>query len=136
MYVELETALASPSDQPRVVSIGDGRQDSVPGVTLEWLADATLMPGCEMTFGRAQLESGSSNPPHYHPNCHELLFVLEGTIEHPLGANSVTLTEGSLLHIPQGVMHNARNVGENVATLLVAYSSDRRETVFLDEPSA
>ncbi len=128
--------MATPSDEPRVVTVGQGRQDAVPGVTLEWLADATLMPGCEMTFGRAQLEPGASNPPHFHPNCHELLFVLEGTIEHPLGPKTVRLTPGSLLHIPQGVTHNARNVGGDVATLLVAYSSDSRETVFLNEPAA
>ena len=128
--------MATPSDEPRVVTVGQGRQDAVPGVTLEWLADATLMPGCEMTFGRAQLEPGASNPPHFHPNCHELLFVLEGRIEHPLGSKCVTLTPGSLLHIPQGVTHNAHNVGSDVATLLVAYSSDSRETVFLHESAA
>lgn len=132
----LETQLATSSDDPHVVSVGEGREEIVPGVSLEWLADGTLMPGCEMTFGRAQLKPGASNPPHFHPNCQELLFVLEGRLEHPLGMTSVQLSAGSLLHIPQGVIHNARNIGDTVATLLVAYSTERRETIFLDAPAS
>ena len=122
----------SEAEEPRVVTVGQGRQDYVPGVALEWLADANLTPGSGMTFGRAQFEPGSSNPEHYHPNCHELVFVAEGTIEHWLGSQTVTLTAGSLLHVPQGVRHRARNVGEDTATLLVAFSSEARQTVFLD----
>ena len=76
----------SEAEEPRVVTVGRGRRDYVPGVSLEWLADADLTPGSGMTFGRAQFEPGSSNPEHYHPNCHELVFVAEGTIEHTLGS--------------------------------------------------
>ncbi len=123
----------SEAEQPRVVEVGQGRRDYVPGVALEWLADANLTPGSGMTLGRAQFEPGSSNPEHYHPNCHELVFVAEGTIEHTLGSKTVTLSAGSLLHVPQGVRHRARNVGEDTATLLVAFSSEARQTVFLDD---
>ena len=125
----------SDADEPRVVTVGQGRRDYVPGVALEWLADASLTPGSQMTFGRAQFEPGSSNPVHYHPNCHELVFVAEGTVEHMLGSHTVTLSAGSLLHVPQGVRHSARNIGDGVATLLVAFSSEARQTVFLDEPA-
>ena len=131
-YVEVQ--LATSSNDPRVVSVGEGREEVVPGVSLEWLADGSLMPGCEMTFGRVQLKPGASNPPHFHPNCQELLFVLQGTLEHTLGMTSVQLSEGSLLHIPQGVIHNARNTGNTSAILLVAYSTERRQTIFMDEP--
>ena len=123
----------SEADEPRVVTVGRGRRDYVPGVSLEWLADENLTPGSGMTIGRAQFEPGSSNPEHYHPNCHELVFVAEGTIEHTLGSQTVTLSAGSLLHVPQGVRHQARNVGEDTATLLVAFSSEARQTVFLDD---
>lgn len=122
----------SEAKEPRVVTVGRGRRDYVPGVSLEWLADENLTPGSGMTFGRAQFEPGSSNPVHYHPNCHELVFVAEGTIEHTLGSQTVTLSAGSLLHVPQGVRHRAINVGEDTATLLVAFSSEARQTVFLD----
>ena len=126
----------SQAEEPRVVTVGQGRRDYVPGVALEWLADANLTPGSQMTFGRAQFEPGSSNPVHYHPNCHELVFVAEGTIEHMLGSQTVTLSAGSLLHVPQGVRHRARNIGDGVATLLVAFSSEARQTVFLDDSAA
>ena len=82
----------SEAGEPRVVTVGHGRRDYVPGVSLEWLADANLTPGSGMTFGRAQFEPGSSNPVHYHPNCHELVFVAEGEIEHTLGSQTVTLS--------------------------------------------
>ncbi len=123
----------SEAEEPRVVTVGRGRRDYVPGVSLEWLADADLTPGSGMTLGRAQFEPGSSNPEHYHPNCHELVFVAEGTIEHTLGTRTVTLSAGSLLHVPQGVRHRAINVGGDTATLLVAFSSEARQTVFLDD---
>ena len=127
---------SSSDDEPRVVAIGQGRQDTVPGVALEWLADASLMPGSEMTFGRAQYEPGASNPSHYHPNCHELLFVVEGQLEHTVGSRSISLSTGSLLHIPKGVAHHLQNTGNDRATLVVVFSTDARETIWVNEKSA
>ena len=103
----------SEAQEPRVVTVGRGRCDYVPGVSLEWLADADLTPGSGMTFGRAQFEPGSSNPEHYHPNCHELVFVAEGTIEHTLRDADRHAVRGIVVaRAPGCAASGAINVGE------------------------
>ncbi len=120
------------STAARVVSLGDGRREQFGWGRIEWLANHQFTPGAEMTLGHVVLEPEKSNPRHYHPNCHELLYVLEGAIEHDVGGETVKLSTGSLLHIPLGAPHQARNVGEDPAVLLVIYSSATRETVYID----
>jgi quercetin dioxygenase-like cupin family protein len=70
-----------------------------------------------------------ANPRHYHPNCDEVLYVVEGTIEHTLGAETYAMHQGDAISIPAGVVHNARNTGSAEAILLLAFSSPDRQTV-------
>ena len=78
----------------RVVSRGDGRREEFGWGRIEWLANHELTPGAELTLGHVVLQPDKSNPRHYHPNCHELLYVLEGAIEHDLGGETVKLCDG------------------------------------------
>ena len=58
-----------------------------------------------------ELFAGKENPPHYHPNCEELIYVLSGQCDHQLGDAVHPLKAGDLLRIPTGVVHCARNTG-------------------------
>ncbi|MBM4437085.1 MAG: cupin domain-containing protein [Actinobacteria bacterium] len=114
------------------IARGRGDRHKYAWGVIEWLANAVLTPGAGMTFGHVVLDPGAHNPRHLHPNCHELLYVVAGSLEHELGDQVVRLPSGSLLHIPQGVVHQARNLLDTPCEILVAYSSERRETVFVD----
>jgi len=104
---------------------------------LSLFADAETMGltgmGSEgMTLGRVSIKTGASNPLHAHPNCTEVLILLEGRIEHVVGNESLTLEAGDVLAVPAGVAHRAQSIGEVDADMIVAYTSGRRGYVALD----
>jgi quercetin dioxygenase-like cupin family protein len=96
--------------------------------TLTWYASGQLGNSDEMTVGRCVIKPGCSNPSHSHPNCSEVLVVSEGRIAHAIeDGDEVEMGEGDVITIPPEVPHNARNIGESAAVLLVAFSSADRE---------
>ena len=117
----------------QVTCRGSGHRENVGSASIEWLANSELTPGSEMTLGHVVLERDGSNRQHFHPNCHELVFVVKGTVQHDVGNETVTLPEGSALHISTKEIHKVRNIGRGPAELIVVFSSERRETVFTDE---
>jgi quercetin dioxygenase-like cupin family protein len=97
--------------------------------SLCWLAGGELGNATGLTLGRVVIFRGASNPRHCHPNCEEVLYLLSGSLEHTLGEETVLLNPGDTLHIPAGVFHSARSVGDDEADMMVAYSSAAREFV-------
>ena len=109
------------------------RADSVevldlPWGTLSWHVSRALGNSSVMTFGRATIRAGKSNPRHRHPNCDEVLHVLSGSIEHWLGEESFVLNAGDTISIPMGVWHQARALGDQEAVMAICFSSADRET--------
>ena len=100
--------------------------------SLQWLCNGERLPDARQTFGLCELKAGHKNPRHYHPNCDEVLYLLEGEIEHTLGDRVYRLTPGALLHIPAHTHHDARNTGPGPARMVIAYSAPDRQTVFLE----
>jgi quercetin dioxygenase-like cupin family protein len=100
--------------------------------SIQWLVNRELFAGAELTFGYVEIAPGSKNPRHLHPNCDEVLYVLDGRLEHSLGEEVVELEPGAALLIPQGVAHDARNPGPSPARVVVAYSSGDRQTIQLE----
>jgi quercetin dioxygenase-like cupin family protein len=96
---------------------------------LEWMIAGRLGNSTTMTIGRCYIDPGKANPRHYHPNCDEVLHVLQGTIEHSAGDDLVTMGPGDTISIPTGVLHNARNIGDDQAIFLIAFSSADRQVV-------
>jgi mannose-6-phosphate isomerase-like protein (cupin superfamily) len=98
--------------------------------SLTWFANAALGNSEDMTVGKCVLKPGEGNPLHYHPNCSEVLVVLQGTIEHVIEeGRTVELNTGDCINIPVRLPHRARNISSDDAILLIAFSSAHRETV-------
>ncbi|MGD9317109.1 MAG: cupin domain-containing protein [Anaerolineae bacterium] len=93
--------------------------------SLTWLAshDGT---GSDITVGRVIIKQGMSNPRHSHPNCSEVLYLLEGILEHDVGGEKVLTGAGDTIIVTPGVPHVARNVGDGDADMIVAYPSGQR----------
>jgi quercetin dioxygenase-like cupin family protein len=103
---------------------------------IEWLCNARLVPGSALTVGLVEIAPGAKNARHLHPNCEEVLVVVEGELDHSVGDAVHHLRPGESIHIPAGVPHDARTTSATPARVLVAYSTGERETVVVDEPSA
>lgn len=98
--------------------------------TLSWLCNKNVDPDAEMTFGVVSIKVGESNPRHRHPNCAELIYIMEGECDHSLGDDvSIHLQAGDLLRVPRDVWHNARNTGDRPVKMIVVYSDSVRQTV-------
>jgi len=97
---------------------------------LYWYAGGPMGNSEHQTLGLCVLKPGCENPRHYHPNCEEVLHVLAGSIEHFVdGEGWLPMQPGDTITIQTGVWHHARNVGGEEARLLIAFSSEDRQTV-------
>src|SRR3954468_16709903 len=67
---------------------------------IKWLCNQEIDPEAEQTFGLVFINPEQQNPPHYPPNCEELIYILSGECDHRLGDAVVRMTAGSLLRIP------------------------------------
>jgi quercetin dioxygenase-like cupin family protein len=111
----------TPADRYEVEETSWGR--------LVWMVAGRLGNSNAVTVGKCYIAPGSANPRHYHPNCDEVLHVLRGDIEHSLNDDTFRVAVGETVSIPMGSMHNARNLGDDEAELLIVFSSADRETI-------
>ena len=100
---------------------------------LSWLFSGSLSPGTEMTLGRCLIEPGQKNPLHAHPNCEEMLFLFSGALEHSIDDALFELEPGHAIRVPAGAKHDARNVGDEPALMVICYSHPDREFVSYEQ---
>jgi quercetin dioxygenase-like cupin family protein len=58
-------------------------------------------------------------PPHIHHNETESFYVLEGVFMVRCGDQTVTARAGSFVHVPRGMLHTFRNVGDSIGRVLI-----------------
>jgi mannose-6-phosphate isomerase-like protein (cupin superfamily)/type 1 glutamine amidotransferase len=96
---------------------------------LEWFASRELGNSTFMTVGIATINPGKENPVHRHPNCDEILHVLQGHIMNRVGDKEFEMQAGDTVTIPEGMPHNARNIGKEDAVLSIVYNTPDRIAV-------
>ena len=99
---------------------------------LVWLIGEEQTPGAEQTLGVVTIQPGKRNPLHLHPNCEELLYVLEGEADHKLGDEMFQIKAGDVIRIPRGVPHWARARGETPLVAVISFSAPDRTTENLE----
>jgi quercetin dioxygenase-like cupin family protein len=114
---------------PRIARAQDNASEDYPWGRLDWFVSGALGNSDTLTVGRCQIDPGQANQPHYHPNCDEVLHVLQGTIKHRLGDEYFEMTAGDTISIPTGQVHNAENIGGDRAVLLITFSTSDRQVV-------
>jgi phosphonatase-like hydrolase len=124
--------LWSGEQPPHLAQSGELPEESFDWGTLKWLSNQALSPGAEQTIGICRIHPGRRNPVHYHPNCEEVLYMLSGQGVHSYDDAQLEIAAGATLRVPAGVKHNLANTGNEPITCLIAFSSGRRETVFLE----
>jgi len=102
--------------------------DPFPWGRLEWYARKSLN-GTNITTGFCYLDPKMENAMHSHPNCDEILCVLEGSIIHRLNGEEIEMNKGDSLVIPQGAVHNALNTSDQETVMSIVFTAGDRETV-------
>lgn len=87
-----------------------------------------LMPALEgLTMYSLRLEPKGVREPHWHPNAHELNYVVNGRVRiHLLSPNqeldSFDMGAGDISFLPRGYFHDIENIGEETAHLAVFFN--------------
>ena len=115
-----------------VTRLSETTAEEFPWGTLNWFMGQAIDPDAKQTFGMAVIQPGHQNPPHYHPNCEEILYVVSGTCEHTYGDDSYQLEPGDSIRVPAGVIHHAINNGDEPLRAIISFSAGDRQTVFLE----
>jgi quercetin dioxygenase-like cupin family protein len=97
--------------------------------SVQWAVRADDPPGAESTVGLATFAAGKSNVEHVHLNCEEVVYVLDGEVEHTLGAQRTVLRAGDLIVVPRGVPHRLLNVSAAPVRAYIVFSSPDRQFV-------
>lgn len=100
---------------------------------LVWLIGEEHTPGAEQTLGVVTIAPGKRNPLHMHPNCEELLYVMEGEADHKLGDEMFHITAGDVIRIPRGVPHWAQATGDAPLVAVISFSAPDRRTENLEQ---
>lgn len=93
---------------------------------LRWFVSRQLGNSANLTVGEARVLPGHSNPPHWHPNTDEVLHLVQGHLMHRVGDREYEMKAGDTVVIPEGAVHNARNIGEEEAIMIVSFNSPDR----------
>ena len=118
------------STEIQLQSLNPSQSSSFEWGSLTWFANRELGNSTEMTIGRCVLMPGQSNPRHYHPNCTEILVVVQGQIRHTISEGvEAELKEGDTVTISPNIWHRATNIGQKEAVLFIAFSSGDRKTI-------
>ncbi len=96
---------------------------------VHWAVRAGSPAGAELTVGLATFDAGKSNAEHIHPNCEEVVFVMEGEVEHTLGDQRTTLRAGDLIVVPRNVPHRLMNESAAPVRAYIVFSSPDRQFV-------
>jgi quercetin dioxygenase-like cupin family protein len=117
-----------PIDRQIRRNVGDAAEKTDFG-TVHWAVRAGDPPGAEQTIGLATFDAGKSNVEHIHPNCEEVVFVLEGEVRHALGGEETVLRAGDLILVPRNAPHRVINDGDMPARTFIVFSSPDRQFV-------
>lgn len=79
-----------------------------------------------VSVARMRVMAGEVTERHRHPNCDEVVLVLEGKAELEVEGIRSELAAGDCQVIPAGCAHLVRNAGELELLLVLSYGSGRR----------
>ena len=107
--------------KPRVIA-----ENKMTDVTMEWLMDAAIDPQADVSLARMTITMGGISEAHHHANCCETIHVLSGHIKQGVGDDWLDMKPGDTCLIPMGIKHQTKNMSDNSAVMMVAYSAGER----------
>jgi mannose-6-phosphate isomerase-like protein (cupin superfamily) len=86
------------------------------------------------SLAEARLPSGASTTRHYHPRAEEIYYILQGSGQMQLGAETREVGPGDAIAIPPGQPHQITNSGSAVLVFLCccAPGYEHADTVLIE----
>lgn len=92
------------------------------------MSNSFLMPSLNgLAMYSLQLEIKGAREPHWHPNAHELNYLMSGqariTLLSPSGhVDTFDMQAGEMSFLPQGYLHHIENIGTDIARFAIFFS--------------
>lgn len=121
----------SNQSQFKHVPAGTGPAYCGPGERITYLITGAETGGA---FFMAELNvvPGGGPPPHVHSREDESFCVQQGTLAVQVGEKTLKVSAGDFVHLPRGLAHSFKNVGDNTAKLLVVATPAGLENFFAE----
>jgi mannose-6-phosphate isomerase-like protein (cupin superfamily) len=110
------------------IKLEDGILETFPWGEIRWIWNSKIDQNAEQTLGHVTILPGKKNTFHAHPNCEELLYVLEGECDHWIDDEKYHLKPGMTINIPRDSEHYAITTSKEPLRALIFYSTPDRET--------
>ena len=117
----------------RVLHIPAGQGDSLylVGDTYTFKAVSKDTNGV-FTLFEGLVPPGGGPPPHIHHREDEAFYLLEGELEFQEGDRLFTASAGAFIYIPKGTIHRFKNVGTELAKMLLMFVPGGMDGLFFE----
>lgn len=103
------------------------------GSTIRELIGPVTVPARNQSFAEASLPAGASTQRHYHRQCEEIYFLLEGAGEMEIDGERARVASGDAILIPPGAWHQiTADSAEPLRFLCCCAPAYRHEDTFFE----
>ena len=88
--------------------------------------DDSIQSGTELSLAKMTVPIGIISEKHHHTNCTETIHLITGRIEQRIGEKLMIMSAGDTCLVPPNTSHQTRNIGDDTAVMMVAYSAGTR----------
>lgn len=121
--------MSIPEIESQVRRDAGGSAEATDFGSVHWVVRENSPEGAEQTLGIAIFDAGKGKAEHTHPNCEEIVLVMEGEVEHTLGDQRTTLRAGDLIVVPRDVPHRHVNRGDALVRACIIFSAPDRQFI-------
>ena len=105
-------------NQLKHVPTGTGPAYCGPGDRVTFLITGAETGGA-FFVAEVSVVPGGGPPPHVHTREDESFYVQQGTLAVQVGEKRLNVSAGDFVHMPRGLAHSFKNVGEETAKMLM-----------------
>ncbi len=107
----------------------DARREKHSWGELHWYCGNDQGKSEDMTFARCQILPDCNTHEHHHPDCEEIIHLLEGVVRHHMAGEKdfMELTPGDTIVVPPETQHQIQNIGDEQADIAIVWSSPESE---------
>ena len=121
----------SHQNQVKHVPAGTGPAYCGPGDRITFLITGAETNGA-FFMAEVSVAPGGGPPPHVHSREDESFYLQQGMLAVQVGAKTMNLSPGDFVHMPRGVAHSFKNVGDETAKLLMVATPAGLENYFAE----
>ena len=117
--------------QLKHVPAGTGPAYCGPGDRVTYLITGAETGGA-FFMAEVSVVPGGGPPPHVHSREDESFYLRQGTLAVQVGDKALNISAGDFVHMPRGVAHSFKNIGEDTAKLLMVATPAGLENYFAE----